>query len=152
EQLQGFAAPAELWESETLPRRVRDYRPSWLDEALSAGGWTWRAEADRRGEPRVAIVPRDFAGPWPPRDDPPAPSDDQSKVRAHLDRRGASFVRDIAREAALPPSRVYGALHSLLRRGAATNDRFDPLRPGAADPAEALARAAAETGRPGRPR
>ena len=37
EQLQGFAAPAELWESELLPRRVRDYRPAWLDEVLADG-------------------------------------------------------------------------------------------------------------------
>src|SRR5262249_20062671 len=39
EQLHGFAAPAELWESELLPRRVRDYRASWLDDVLSSGGW-----------------------------------------------------------------------------------------------------------------
>ena len=48
EQLQGFAAPAELWESELLPRRVRDFRPLWLDEALGSGDWTWRAEAEGR--------------------------------------------------------------------------------------------------------
>ncbi len=59
EQLQGFAAPAELWESEILPRRVRDFRPAWLDEALGAGDWTWRAEADgRRRPPRRVRPPR----------------------------------------------------------------------------------------------
>ena len=34
EQLQGFAGTADLWETEILPRRVRNYRPEWLDEAL----------------------------------------------------------------------------------------------------------------------
>ena len=37
EQLQGYAAPALLWESELLPRRVKDYRPALLDEVLSRG-------------------------------------------------------------------------------------------------------------------
>src|SRR5262249_52489944 len=32
EQLQGFAAQADLWESEVLPARVEGYRPPWLDE------------------------------------------------------------------------------------------------------------------------
>ena len=27
----GFAAPARQWETEILPRRVKDYRPAWLD-------------------------------------------------------------------------------------------------------------------------
>ena len=36
EQLRGFAAEAGLWEAEILPRRLRDYRPAWLDDALVA--------------------------------------------------------------------------------------------------------------------
>ena len=71
ERLQGFAAPAALWETELFPRRVRDYRPAWLDETISTGGWLWRAEAEAeaRGEPRVAFVPRDFHGGWPAREE-----------------------------------------------------------------------------------
>ena len=65
EQLEGFAATAELWESELLPRRVRDFRAAWLDEALALGSWRWRAAEDGRGEPRAAIITRDFAGNWP---------------------------------------------------------------------------------------
>ena len=86
EQLHGFAAPADLWESDLLPRRVRDYRPAWLDEALSAGGWLWRAEGDGRGAPRVAFAPRDFAGAWPApeeADDAP-PADPRSRRRSSI--------------------------------------------------------------------
>ena len=145
EQLQGFAAPADLWESEVLPRRVRDYRPAWLDEALTSGGWSWRAEAEGRGEPRSAFVPRGFAGPWPtPAEPRPEPDGPAATVLGHLDRRGASFVDEIATGTILAPSLVREALEGLIRLGLATNDRFDPLRPGARARAEALAIASAD--------
>ena len=59
ETLRGFAATAEVWETELLPKRVRDYRASWLDELFAEGVWTWRAAATRMGdEPLAAIFPR----------------------------------------------------------------------------------------------
>ena len=60
EQLRGFAAPADLWESEILPARVSDYRPAWLDDLLSSGDWIWRAEAEGRADPKVAFLTRGF--------------------------------------------------------------------------------------------
>jgi len=152
EQLQGFAASAELWESEILPRRVRDYRPDWLDEALRLGEWTWRAEADgRAAAPRVAFIPRDFPGPWPASDGADTePTAAESKVLDHLARRGASFVADIARENGLGPTAVRSALNGLLRRGEAGNDRFDPLRPGGSETLETLVPVGDRSG--GRPR
>ena len=60
EQLQGFAAPAAVWEDEILPRRVKDYRPAWLDDVLGRGTWLWRAVGAARDEPRVAFFLRDF--------------------------------------------------------------------------------------------
>ena len=143
EQLRGFAGPADLWESTLLPARVRDFRPAWLDEALGGGGWTWRALADSRGEPRVAFVPRSFAGNWPEAEESPGPTAMEALVLDHLSRRGASFALDVARETALGPAAARSALDALVRRGLATNDRFDPLRPGGRAMAEALAMASA---------
>ncbi|HWE35527.1 MAG TPA: DEAD/DEAH box helicase [Isosphaeraceae bacterium] len=131
ETLRGFAATAELWEGELLPRRLRDVRPSMLDEALSSGGWAWRAEAEGAAEPRVAIVPRGFAGNWPVREDPAPIDGPEAVVLDDLDRHGARFADEIARATSLPPSIVGQALDNLLRRGLVRNDRFDPLRPGA---------------------
>ena len=148
EQLRGFAAPADLWESELLPSRVQGYRPSWLDEALGSGGWAWRAEADVRGEPRVAFVPRDFAGPWPAREEVPEPTGPEVLALDHLERRGASFAVDVARETGLGPSASRQALDVLMRRGLVTNDRFDPLRPGAQAMVEALSAASARASAP----
>jgi ATP-dependent Lhr-like helicase len=139
EQLQGFAAPADVWETEVLPRRIRAYRPAWLDEALAVGGWTWRAEGDTRGEPRVAFAPRGFGGGWPSPRAEVALGEAEKRVLDHLRNRGASFVAEIARATGLGPSLAREALQSLLQRGLATNDRFDPLRPSARGMAEALA-------------
>ncbi len=152
EQLQGFAASAELWESEILPSRVRNYRPEWLDEALGMGDWTWRAESNTRGnEPRVAFVARDFRGPWPASDEKDSkPTANEVKVRDHLLNRGASFVADIARDLGLGPTAVRSALGGLVRRGEASNDRFDPLRPGGSDSTETLVPVGDRSG--GRPR
>jgi ATP-dependent Lhr-like helicase len=143
EQLQGFAAAADLWESELLPRRVRDYRPAWLDETLASGGWLWRARSEGRGEPRVGFVSRDFAGTWPPIEDEEALSEAEAHVLDHLSRHGAAFATDLARQTGREPSAVRAALAALLERGLITNDRFDPLRPGARAMAEALAAASA---------
>ncbi len=151
EQLRGFAAPAELWESEILPARVRDFRPSYLDEILAEGGWSWRAGAPAKGEPRVAIVPRDFEGAWPPPEEGPPETPREAAVLAILKGRGAQFVEEIAREGKLEPSQARGALDALARRGLATNDRFDPLRAAGKTMAEALA-STTRNGRRGRPR
>ncbi|HEV3121793.1 MAG TPA: hypothetical protein VGY53_07820, partial [Isosphaeraceae bacterium] len=130
EHLAGCALPFELWEAEVLPRRVRDYRPGWLDETLASGAWTWRAEGSPRAEPKVAFVTRDFPKLWPAPNEPYAFSEAETCVLEHLEKRGASFVGDLALETGLEPSRVRSALVALARMGLVTNDRIDPLRLG----------------------
>jgi ATP-dependent Lhr-like helicase len=153
EQLQGYAAAAEFWESEILPRRVRGYRAAWLDDLLSTGTWLWRAARDGRDEPSVAFVPREFAGDWRCHVDPGEPSADERQVLDLLTGRGASFATDLARASGMEPSRLRRALHALMLRGQVTNDRFDPLRPGAFAMIDALVAARAPgSGRMHRPR
>jgi ATP-dependent Lhr-like helicase len=142
DQLRGFAAPAGFWENEILPRRVRGYRGDRLDALFAQGTWLWRAAGDGREEPRVALVPRDFAGGWPVAPDRDKPSEDPGHVLELLANRGASFVADIARISNLEPTRVRAALRELLERGRVTNDRFNPLRPDAFAMLDALAEAA----------
>ncbi len=142
ETLQGFAAPAHVWETELLPARVRDYRALWLDETLASGRWTWRA----RGEAAVAFFPRETAlSLGAPADDPLAET--ETLVLSLLETRGASFATDLSRASGLEPSRLRAALSTLMRRGLVTNDRFDPVRPGAEAIEQRLALAAAR--RPG---
>lgn len=143
ERLRGYAATAEFWEGEIMPRRVRRYRPAWLDERFSGGSWLWRAAREGRDDPLVAIVPREFAGDWPRDLEARELVEDECLVLETLRRRGASFAVDLARTSALEPSRIRRALQGLLFRGLATNDRFDPLRPGAAELSAALVEAPA---------
>ena len=42
EQLEGVALPASVWLEDVLPRRVRDFRASDLDDLCSAGEILWR--------------------------------------------------------------------------------------------------------------
>ena len=143
EQLQGYAAPALLWESELLPRRIKDYRPAWLDEVLARGTWFWRAEGAGREEARVAFFSRDFKG----YSIPPISFEEMAAPEALildlLDRHGASFTVDLARLSGLDPSRTRGALRGLMVRGLVTNDRFDPARNGSDATMQALSEARA---------
>ena len=142
DQLQGFAAAAVFWESELLPRRVADYRPSWLDELFAGGGWLWRASLCGREEPLAAIVARDFDGGWP--ETVEVELDEAARrVLDALEQRGASFAVDLARATDLGPTATRRALRTLLERGAVGNDRFDPLRPGGFDILDALNEASA---------
>ncbi len=150
DELQGFAATLETWETDLLSRRVVDFQPRWLDEILLDGAWTWRAQGDERGEPRVAFVPRDFGGSWPLEESDLETEGDEDQVLASLDLRGAAFTTDLARWIGLDPSRVRRALDALLRRGLVTNDRLDPLRPTSRERIAALD--AARSPRSGRPR
>src|SRR6202023_2644941 len=40
-QLQGFESAAVTWEPELLGRRLRDYRPGWLDQLCQDGQVGW---------------------------------------------------------------------------------------------------------------
>jgi ATP-dependent helicase Lhr and Lhr-like helicase len=142
EQLQGFAAPATWWETEILPRRIQDYRPAWLDDLLGRGEWVWRSAGTAGDEPRIAFLPRDFQGGLAEVQAEGELAPAEREVLDALRRHGASFATDLARRTGLEPSRVRRALDELLGQGLVTNDRFDPVRPGARSTLLALSEAA----------
>jgi len=143
DKLQGHAASASLWESEILRRRVTDYRPGWLDDALGKGQWLWRAQGEGGDDRRVAFFRRDFPGSISPDGNGPVEiSARGAELLDLLDRHGASFAADLARHGGLEPSRVRGALDELVGQGLVTNDRFEPMRTGSKAALLALDRAA----------
>jgi ATP-dependent Lhr-like helicase len=154
EQLQGYGAGASMWEDEILPRRIKGYRPAWLDDVLAQGNWYWRAEGSARDEVRVAFFKRDFPGASGATGQVEDLTASEIRVLEVLERHGASFAVDVARLSALEPSQARGALRSLMRRGIATNDRFDPVREGADRAIAELSKAgmARRAGLPLRPR
>ncbi|MGE3818817.1 MAG: DEAD/DEAH box helicase [Isosphaeraceae bacterium] len=138
DRLQGVVAPAEVWESDVFPSRVRGYRGVWLDEAIASGPWLWRVEPGLANGPLVGFVPRHGLIPFSTSEGSRPLSEPALAVLDVLNRQGASFAVDLARALGRSPSQVRDAIEELWRDGRVTNDRFDPLRPGASNVRDAL--------------
>jgi ATP-dependent helicase Lhr and Lhr-like helicase len=144
--LQGLALPAEVWERDVLPRRVRAYSPTALDQLCAGGEVVWigaGALGPRSG--RVALYFRDdarFLGPPPTKADPPNdPLHDALRERLAA---GAAFWTDLLADMGeVEPLELQEALWDLVWAGEVTNDAFAPLRA----PRLSLARGTRETGR-----
>ena len=128
DRLQGMSLPAELWEQTVLPARVAGYQPRWLDEWASSGAGVWVGP----GEGMLAFLDRETPRQLSPPAGPELPplGDDALAVLEQLNRRGASFLSDLALDMGLLPGAVRAALWLLVRRGLVTNDRFNVARQG----------------------
>ena len=142
-QLEGFEAPASLWESEVLPARVKDYAPSWLDDLCTSGRTMWtrlrplasgaqgRTPAALRTTP-ILLLPRRAAPTWSLLAS--ASADDESlggraqRVFDFLEASGASFFDEIADGARLLRAELEDALAELVVRGRANCDSYAGLR------------------------
>jgi len=130
-QLQGAPIPASILETDVLPARVAGYRPADLDALCASGEVVWTgAGALGSDDGRVLLWFRDRIGllatPAPPeRPDDPV----HRSIRAHLERRGASFWPDLVQAAGTADERVVlRALWDLVWSGEVTNDTLTPLR------------------------
>ncbi len=155
-QLQGFEAPASVWESQLLRRRVLNYDPVQLDQLCLTGAVGWGRLSPHPAVFEVAggtgrrVVPtsaapitffvRDDATWMAPRgpadlpsanDGPPAVPGlgrNAGMVLAWVHRSGASFFPDIVRGVKLLKAEVEAALWELVTAGLVTADGFDNLR------------------------
>ncbi|QJD67977.1 DEAD/DEAH box helicase [Xanthomonas campestris pv. badrii] len=137
-QLEGFEAPAVLWETELLPARVRDYQPAWLDELCTAGRTVWarlrpgggRSGAALRSTP-IVLLPRRQAQRWSglarTADEEPLGSRAQ-RVAEVLQQQGALFFDEIADTARLMGTELEDALSELVVRGRVHCDSYAGLR------------------------
>jgi len=142
-QLEGFEAPASLWEAELLPARVKDYASSWLDDLCTAGRTMWTrlrplasgvqggGRSSLRTTP-ILLLPRRAAPTWSRLAS--AAADDEAlggraqRVFDFLDTHGASFFDEIADGARLLPAELEDALAELVVRGRANCDSYAGLR------------------------
>ena len=134
-QLAGFEAPARAWESQILPRRVRDYRREWLDELTLSGEFAWgrlwgSASSAVRVTP-VTFLPREDLDRWLALTDPPC-ADGMGGPASDLIRplvaQGPMFPQLLPRAANLVPAHVEMGLAELMARGFVTCDSFAALR------------------------
>ncbi|WP_147651235.1 DEAD/DEAH box helicase [Vulcaniibacterium gelatinicum] len=145
-QLEGFEAPAAVWESELLPARVADYAIAWLDDLCTAGRIAWarlRGAASEAGGARgaaapvrttpIVLLPRRQLAAWAQfagtgREDEPPLSSRARKVADWLQAHGASFFDEIAAGTHLLQTELEDALAELVARGRASCDSFAGLR------------------------
>ncbi len=150
QQLQGFEAPANAWESQILARRIANYDPKVLDSLCLTGAVGWgrlsphpstlgeASDAIRRVIP-TSVAPltffiREDADWMIPRHaegdarESGALSAAARDVLAHLRQRGASFFADIVRATGKLKSEIETALWELVTAGMITADGFDNIR------------------------
>jgi ATP-dependent helicase Lhr and Lhr-like helicase len=140
-QLQGFESAAPAWERDLLASRIESYDPAWLD-ALTLGGeigWGRLEERDggdgaqlTRAMP-VTLFLRDAMA-WLVAPDAATPASERKLtpvargVLAHLEDRGASFLKDIGRALGEGDAAIEDALRELVYAGLVTSDGFAGLR------------------------
>ncbi|HWJ98577.1 MAG TPA: crosslink repair DNA glycosylase YcaQ family protein, partial [Acidimicrobiales bacterium] len=134
--LAGASVPASVLESDVLPSRMAEYRPSDLDALCTAGDLVWLGASPLGStDGRVRLVFRDQVELLVP--EPTAGERPEGLVhdalRAHLAQRGASFWAELvgaaaAAETDYDDATVLAALWDLVWAGEVTNDSLAPLR------------------------
>lgn len=132
DQLAGYPLPASAWESLVFPARISDYRPSMLDELLSAGEVVWSGHGRIGGSDGwIAFHPADVA---PLTLDDPDEIDRtpvHDRIDALLEPGGAlrfpQIVESVA-ETTEADTTVESALWDLVWSGHISNDTFAPVR------------------------
>jgi len=151
QQLQGFEAPANSWESQILARRIANYDPKVLDNLCLTGAVGWgrlsphpstlgeQSDAIRRVIP-TSVAPLTFFiredADWMISRHVTGGDAQESivlspaarEVLTHLRERGASFFADIVRATGKLKAEVETALWELVTAGMITADGFDNIR------------------------
>jgi ATP-dependent Lhr-like helicase len=121
-RIAGVPIPAGALVREVLTPRFRDDPGLHVEDAIRAGELIWQGLPGRR----VALLPRDEA-PLLVRPSAPARSEAAASIEEVLDRRGASFRSELAREAGVSEDQALEALFELVWAGRVTNDALSGL-------------------------
>ncbi len=117
-QLEGYPAPAAVWDSQILPERVEEYASSRLEHLMSSG----KVFAIGTESGKVRFVGRGRG--WLFVTDPPELSASARLVVRFLEEHGASFFEDIREDVDLRLSVLIDGLAELFWAGVVTNDVF----------------------------
>jgi ATP-dependent Lhr-like helicase len=136
-QLEGFEAPARVWESEILAARIRDYDPVWLDQLCQSGRFTWlrlspaTASMTSLKSLPIALLARCSVGCWRRGGEAPteqALSGDARQLVLVLRTRGALFYDELLAQSGFLPTVLERSLGELVANGCVTADSFAGLR------------------------
>lgn len=136
-QLQGWCAPAAIWEHSLLGARCGDYSPDQLDQRFLSGQLAWfrplsvtEQAATIVSATPLTIVPRRDIREWLANRSQAVKITDSSAAKLHglLEKNGAMFTSDLEHASGLLQPQLEGALKTLIAAGLVTSDAFSPLR------------------------
>jgi ATP-dependent Lhr-like helicase len=141
-QLYGLARPANGWERDYLPARVKPYEPPSLNALAASGQLVWAADPGEErsgtgvataggaaaGVSRIRFFERGTGRLWLGAPAEGTLGDPAMQVLSALRELGASFTSDLAAATSLGPQRLRDALRELVGAGLVTNDTIDALR------------------------
>jgi ATP-dependent Lhr-like helicase len=133
--LAGYEAPIPRLEKDLIARRVRDYKPEWLDELGLSGQLAWArlwggSRLSLRSTP-VAVFPREEAASWLALAAPPPELElcwPARAIRGELEHRGALFTSDLVGKHEMLGYDVDRGLGELVSAGLVASDSFASLR------------------------
>ncbi|MDR7234077.1 ATP-dependent helicase [Agrococcus sp. BE272] len=126
DRLDGVPLPLSALETLILPSRVKDYRPSMLDELTAAGLVTWAGAGALTGrDGRVVLRPADTVE---QRLDTAHDDPDASALLEALGGGGALFAKQLSDILAFDLAKLGEVLWPLVWAGRITNDTIAPLR------------------------
>lgn len=127
-QLEGCPIPASVLERDVLPARIEGFEKWDLDALCAAGEIVWAGvEPIGSGDGRIALYLSDHEASLS-RPILQAEGELAAKLRAFMERRGAVFFHEMAREVGGFPADLAEALWSMVWAGEVTNDTLEPLR------------------------
>jgi ATP-dependent Lhr-like helicase len=143
QQLEGFAIPADAWERDILPLRVKNYVPSDLDKLCAAGRIAWVRPVEPSGSDiapaagpvrstPIMLVGREALAHWQRNGEASEAVEGLSarglKILESLRQHGASFFDDLVHDTGLLRSDIELGLGELVSRGRVTSDSFAGIR------------------------
>ena len=139
EQLFGYPARAELWESEILPARLTPYFPAWLDSVLQTSDLLWAGCGERRltftfPEELPILFELGSEEPVDEGDSEEASETDEEPTVEDLfpSITGRQELGELVESAARPVAEVHDHLWRLAWQSRVSNDTFHAVRHGLA--------------------
>jgi ATP-dependent Lhr-like helicase len=127
-QIEGCPIPASVLEREVLPARVEGFEPWDLDSLCAAGEIVWAGvESLGADDGRIVLYLSDHEAALSATPNP-AEGELAASIRALMERRGALFFHEIAREVGRFPNELADALWAMVWAGEVSSDTLEPLR------------------------
>lgn len=132
-QLEGWSAPASVWEAELLPSRMDKYRPQDLEDLCASGRYSWlrinppaagKFDSQSLTQTPISLLPRRHVADWSLASTELSMSTLAQSVFAALRIGGAMFASDLKNELKVLEDQLEHALAELAALGLVHSDNF----------------------------